>query len=47
VVGVLASRAALPGHLVDVDGGLGGGSSGRSAWEKDVSIWPFVSYARV
>lgn len=32
VVGVLASRAALPGHLVDVDGGLGGGLGGGSAW---------------
>lgn len=31
VVGVLALRAALPGHLVDVDGGLGGGTSGGSA----------------
>lgn len=37
VVGVLALRAAFPGHLVDVDGGLGGGSGGRSAWRRDVS----------
>jgi hypothetical protein len=38
VVRVLARRLALPRHVGDVDGGFGGGSGRRSAWEERLAF---------